>query len=85
MPLHEFSRLKLSAKINPAGSISLSFQPLDRENARLYKSYQDSSMSLHFDNTCENGVNELSVYVSSNDSGSELTHRNAYFPIGMSF
>lgn len=63
MPLHEFSRLRLVAKLSATGKISLSFQPLEGPTQRP-KDTQIPDALLHFDTTCDNGTDAMSVYVS---------------------
>ncbi|KAJ6617015.1 hypothetical protein B0H10DRAFT_1948699 [Mycena sp. CBHHK59/15] len=67
MPIHEFTRLRLVAKLNKSGNIALSFKPLEG-TTEPPKDLITPNLSLHFDRTCEDGVAELSVYVSGGSS-----------------
>lgn len=61
MPLHEFARFRLIAKPSSTGNITLSFRPCQT----LFNDLPESDVLLHFDTIFENGVNALSVYLSS--------------------
>lgn len=63
IPIHEFSRLRLVANMSATGNMSLSLQPLEGVS-QTPKDFHAPDVSLHFDSTCENGINALSVYVS---------------------
>ncbi|KAJ6624603.1 hypothetical protein B0H10DRAFT_2212709 [Mycena sp. CBHHK59/15] len=75
MPIHEFSRLRLTAILSPTGHISLSFKPLEGVS-EPFKDLSPPDLTLHVECATENGVNQLSVYLASNAPASRKEQLN---------
>jgi hypothetical protein len=75
IPLNEFSRVKLTAKVNDSGTFSLSFQPVDSDSEnglnhdfKLVDDASTPSVFAHFDSSFEDGRPTLSVYMTTTQS-----------------